>query len=134
MSNRKTAAERRTEQEALRALEEAVEWETFTKTYTDRFARVMFEFLSKPRGRFRVVKSENPEAYRFQSWQDWAEEFELPTTLPKVYDSKIVMALETAESALNRAEMDEAEEQRKLQVRAAALSKLNEEERKLLGL
>lgn len=131
---RKSAAERQAEQQAKRLEMEAFEWSELAKTYAERFARLMFEYSTKPRAVFKVTRTEDPNVYLFESWQDWSDEFTLPARLPSEYNEQLIMDLASAERALNRAEEVEAEENRRRQLKASALAKLTEEERQILEL
>ena len=131
---RKTAAERQAEQQAKRLEMEAFEWSELVKTYAERFARLMFEYSNKPRAVFKVTRTEDPNVYLFESWQDWSDEFILPARLPAEYNEQLIMDLNSAERALSRAEEVEAEENRRRQLKASALAKLTEEERQVLEI
>ena len=118
------------EQDAFQAL--------FMEQYQQRLTRVVFEFAtlwSRPR-----VKRYDENSYVFMSEDNrntWNSEWVLPDVLSN-YRQDVYDNLETVESEVQYYKDYLAEQERKANVRAEALRKVNEmltdEERKLLNL
>ncbi len=131
---RETKAQR---EERLEAEREAFRAE-FVAQYPQRLTRLVFEFAtlwSVPR-----VKRYNENSYVFMSEDTrntWNSEWVLPDVLPN-YREDVRDNLETVESEVQYYKDYLAEQERKANVRAEALRKVNElfteEERKLLNL
>ena len=134
---RKTAAQRRQLEEAAASASRQLEWDEFLKSYPTRFAAVLYFYASDSNG-FEVSKVD-AETYVFKHEDRmWRQFVHLKVTAPVNYDRDYTERLEEVERVMNDYLAELAEEQRRYEVRQAALAKarsvLNEEERKLLNL
>lgn len=128
------AKETKAEAAARQELEAEVSYQKFVREYPARFAAVLYEYMDLHYVGFRVKKLDE-ETYSFNRDSDnrWSER-ELKVTPPANRNWESVSALEDVERELKNYAEEQAEERRKATVRQAALSKLNAEERELLGL
>lgn len=127
------AKETKAEREARMANELAAEWAEFVAAYPTRFAALMFAYMDLSHVGFQVRKID-AETYEFTRHEYLYRQFTLKVTPPANYSYETTDAVETLEAALADYAREEAEAQRRYQVKQAALAKLSKEERELLGV
>jgi len=137
MGGSKMARETKAQREAREAAEHQAAWDKFREEYPQRFAKVLFAFTrldvsgahleSEP----YQVDQLDEETYAFV--HDYTDAT-LKVTAPvnQVWD--VLYTLERLEGCVESYDRARAEEQRKADVRKAALWKLTDEEREVLGL
>ena len=119
------------------------EWNQFWLTYPDRLVLLIYgygqDFAEQG---YTVQKFESDEGVWFHL-SAGSDTWSLPINLQSETDriltgepinTDLIYQLESAESALWRAQQARDEQQRQKEVRAQALAKLSEEERVLLGI
>jgi hypothetical protein len=123
--------------------QEFEQWNQFWLTYPDRLALLIYgygqEFAEQD---YTVSKFESDEGvwFHLSAGSDiWGLPLNLQAETDRILagepiNTDLIYQLESAESALWRAQQARDEEQRLKEVRAQALAKLSEEERALLGL
>jgi hypothetical protein len=123
--------------------QEFEQWNQFWLTYPDRLALLIYgygqEFAEQS---YTVSKFESDEGvwFHLSAGSDiWGLPLNLQAETDRILagepiNTDLIYQLESAESALWRAQQARDEEQRLKEVRAQALAKLSEEERALLGL
>jgi len=111
----------------LQQAEQARTWAEFVQNYPYRFSAMLYQYLK----RNKTVEQVEPALYRFETeWQSVV----LPVVPSAEYNYETISSLETVEREIELALEREREELRQSQVRLAALAKLSDEERELLGL
>lgn len=123
--------------------QEFEDWNQFWLTYPDRLVLLVYGYgqdFAEQGYEVRKFESDQGVWFHFSTGPDtWS----LPINLQSETDSilsgdpintDLIYQLESAESALWRAQQARDEQQRQKEVRAAALAKLSEEERALLGI
>lgn len=130
---RKTAAEKRAEADEQRRVYEAAEWAEFSKTYYQRLADHIYYFM-KHGSELGYLVNSNENSFEFinQTW--WKEIRILPKTLPTEFDYEIIDVMGHVEAVKEVRESKIAESERKLAIKEAAIAKLSEEEKQVLGL
>jgi hypothetical protein len=131
------ARETKAQREAREAAERQEAWDKFREEYPQRFAKVLFDFARLHafgvRGNDEFFRADAVDAETYYFAHDWASAT-LKVTVPLNQDWGVLYSLERVEEALRGYYADQAEQQRKESVRRTALTKLNSEERELLGL
>lgn len=120
------------EQAAAQELEAEVSYQKFVREYPARFAHVLFNFATMNNSELRVKKAD-ADRFVFSTENDW-ESRTLRVAAPTKQDWELVEDLEYVERLLSDYHAERAEEQRKYEVRTAALAKLTKEERELLNV
>jgi hypothetical protein len=111
----------------LQQSEQTRTWVEFVQNYPYRFSAMLYQYPK----RNKTVEQVEPALYRFETeWQSVV----LPVVPSAEYNYETISSLETVERELELALEKEREELRQHQVRLAALAKLSNEERELLGL
>lgn len=110
---------------------QAAEWATFVDAYPTRFAALLFNYMNTPGF---TVKKFDAETYEFNRPDHLWREYQLKVTPEVNWSSATVDAMDTLEHSLADYAREQAEAQRRYQVKQDALAKLNKEERELLGL
>ena len=126
------AKETKADREARMEQEQAVQWAEFVAAYPTRFAALMFAYLDTG-GEFQVKKL-GTETYNFTRHEHLYRSYQLPVSPPAHYNYSTVDAMETLEAALADYAAEQAEVQRRWEVKQNALNKLSAEERELLGV
>ena len=113
-------------------LEAEVSFQAFVREYPARFAKVLFSFATVDNSQLNV-KQVDATHFVFSTENAW-ETRTLAVASPANQSWDAVEDLEHVERLLKQYDDERAEEQRKYEVRNAALAKLNAEERELLNL
>jgi hypothetical protein len=128
-TKRKTAAQKRAEAEALRLQELQEEEAKFVATYQTRLLKLVHVFV---REFSRFLSTSLDEAYEFQLMY---KKVVLPFELSKVDSLQTVMDhMADIEYDIETSREAERKERERVAKKSAALAKLTEEERELLGL
>jgi len=114
--------------EQLRLEQERQTWVEFVKNYPYRFASVLYQTMR--RNEFQV---QSLDSTRYEISFNYTT-VTLPVVLDEEYNQTLVWHLEQVEQELELIKLREEEQERQVQVRRAALAKLSDEERRLLGL
>lgn len=134
MTKRKTAAEKRAEAEALRREQEAREEATFNAEYHSRLLKLLHMYVREMPTRFFAMKfGEEKQAFKFFC-SDHDHVVVLPLEMNGCDFRSLEYNFETAERYVQDALEERKEAELREMKRRAALSKLTEEERELLGL
>lgn len=132
---RKTAAEKRQEQQAAQDAQNAADWEIFKKEYPAKFAALIFDFLRFNTTDYSIdiVRTENN--YEFCWGTEWnRNRVDLLPVPPENYDWLYLQSFRDAEQAIEHEREKQREVERKELLKQTALAKLSKEERKVLGL
>ena len=132
---RKTAAEKRQEQQAAQDAENAADWELFKKEYPVKFAALIFDFLRFNTTDYSIdiVRIEN--SYEFCWGTEWnRNRVDLLPVPPENYDWLYLQSFRDAEQAIENEREKLRDAERKELLKQTALAKLSKEERKVLGL
>lgn len=116
-------------------------WENLRLVYKDRLINLLYEFGRDRENSLygmKVTKNESTGGFIFTFWKrdnGWGEEkYDLPGNLPESYEYDIIHSLTELEFTVDTNNAEENEAKRKAAIKAAALSKLTDEEKKVLGL
>lgn len=132
---RKTAAEKRQEQQAEQDAANAADWELFKKEYPVKFAALIFDFLRFNTTDYSIdiVRTENN--YEFCWGTEWnRNRVDLLPVPPENYDWLYLQSFRDAEQAIENEREKLRDAERKELLKQTALAKLSKEERKVLGL
>lgn len=130
--SRTSKTECRAQQKARRIEFETTEWAKFAATYHVRFANLLFKYMELSYDQFNVMKVDD-ETYAFDLADSYLT-YDLTVTLPASYNRSYMDTVEKLEFELSRYYARLKEANRQTSVRAAALNKLTDEERRLLGV
>lgn len=133
---RKTAAEKRQEQQAAQDAENAADWEIFKKEYPAKFAALMWDYFKFSRDNYKIViERVDDDTYAFRSVDGWhTEDFKLSAVPPENYSWEYLRTFRDAEQAIETEREKQREVERKELLKQTALAKLSDEERRVLGL
>ena len=131
---RKTAAEKRVEEQARMHEQQEKDWELFKAEYPEKFAALMYDFFKFQNSGTQTSVNRVDDGYEF-SWISWTRQTAiLQATPPEKYSWDYEDAFNDAIQAIQDQRDKEAEANRILIAKNAALAKLTAEEKKLLGL
>lgn len=131
---RKTAAEKRVEEQARMYEQQEKDWELFKAEYPEKFAALMYDFFKFQNSGTQTSVNRVDDGYEF-SWISWTRQTAiLQVTPPEKYSWDYELRFNDAIQAIQYQRDKEAEANRILIAKNAALSKLTAEEKKLLGL
>ena len=131
---RKTAAEKRAEEQANMYEQQDKEWEVFKAEYPEKFAALMYDFFKFQNSGTQTSVNRVDDGYEF-SWVNWTRQTAIfQATPPEKYSWDYEDAFNDAIQAIQDQRDKEAEANRILIAKNAALAKLTAEEKKLLGL
>ena len=124
---RMTVAEKR--RLAIEAAEqaEALKWNNLRAVYNQRLFS-LFSLANEFNTKMKFTK----ETVTFKV--EFREDFVLPSVLSETRDQNVIYVLLDLECEFERLQYDRDEENRRCALKKAALAKLNDEERELLGL
>lgn len=132
---RKTAAEKRQEQQAVQDAANAAYWELFKKEYPVKFAALMWDYFkySQTDRNFNITRDN--DNYVFTSVDGWNQIVSiLSVEPPQNYSWEYLQTFLDAEQSIEREREKQREAERKELLKQTALAKLSDEERKVLGL
>ena len=120
------------------------EWNQFWLTYPDRLTLLVYgygsEFADQGYSVYKSTDADETVWFHFTAGHDdWMLPINLQMETDRILagepiNNELIYWLESAESALWRAQQARDEKRRQKEVRAQALAKLTEEERTLLGI
>lgn len=130
---RKTAAEKRADVNQEYTAHRIKQWAEFTAAYPAKFANLMFEYATLSYAGFRMHKLDD-DTYTFSRDEYSSAEYTLKVTPPAEYSWDFEYEFDQAYALLADYVAEQAEQERKRQLRVNALNKLTAEERETLGL
>lgn len=114
--------------EQLRLEQERQTWVEFVKNYPYRFASVLYQTMRRNEFQVQSLGSGQYEiSFNYIT-------VTLPVVLGEEHNQETIWHLEQVEQELELIKLREEEQERQAQARRAALAKLSDEERRLLGL
>ena len=123
---RKTAAEKRQEQQAAQDAANAAEWEIFKEEYPTRFTALLFDFFKFGTTDYNLDVVRIKNEYEFCWGAGWCRKSViLKPVLPIEQNWQYLYDLESAESAIKEERDRIAEAEREQQLRQAALAKVS---------
>jgi hypothetical protein len=109
-------------------------WETFKKDYHFNLLNLVFEHFNNGHD-LRVERSEETQEFRFSTLEERHQDVvSLPFHLPESRSEEVVDSFERVSSRLEWYLMRRRQAEEVFRKKSAALSKLTDEERDLLGL